>query len=70
MRTAWGRHLAKGWLKGMKSDIEIAQEATPIPIMDVAAGVGLDTEDVDLYGKYKAKIHLDVFDRLKDQPDG
>ena len=54
----------------MKSDIEIAQEATPIPILDVAAGVGLDMDDVDLYGKYKAKIHLDVFDRLEDQPDG
>ncbi len=54
----------------MKSDIEIAQEATPIPVIDVAAGIGLTADDLDLYGKYKAKIHLDVFDRLKDQPDG
>jgi formate--tetrahydrofolate ligase len=54
----------------MKSDIEIAQEASPIPIVDVAAGLGLDVDDLDLYGKYKAKIHLDVFDRLKAKPDG
>jgi len=54
----------------MKSDIEIAQEATPIPITEVAAGIGLDLDDLDLYGKYKAKIHLDVFERLRDKPDG
>ena len=54
----------------MKSDIEIAQEASPIPIVDVAAGLGLSVDDLDLYGKYKAKIHLDVFDRMKDKPDG
>ncbi len=54
----------------MKSDIEIAQEASPIPIVDVAAGLGLTVDDLDLYGKYKAKIHLDVFDDLKDKPDG
>src|SRR5665647_1976954 len=54
----------------MKSDIEIAQEASPIPIVDVAAGLGLEVDDLDLYGKYKAKIHLDVFDRFKDKPDG
>jgi len=54
----------------MKSDIAIAQEASPIPIVDVAAGLGLEVDDLDLYGKYKAKIHLDVMDRLKDKPDG
>jgi formate--tetrahydrofolate ligase len=54
----------------MKSDIEIAQESSPIPIVDVAAGLGLAVDDLDLYGKYKAKIHLDVFDRYKDKPDG
>jgi formate--tetrahydrofolate ligase len=36
----------------------------------VAAGLGLAVDDLDLYGKYKAKIHLDVFDRYKDKPDG
>lgn len=54
----------------MKTDIEIAQEATPLPIVEVAAGLGLQEDDLDLYGKYKAKIHLDVFDRLKNKPDG
>ena len=54
----------------MKSDIEIAQEAKLLPIVDVAAEIGLGPDDLDLYGKYKAKIHFDVFDKLKDQPDG
>ena len=54
----------------MKSDIEIAQEATLIPVTEVAAGLGLELDDLDPYGKYKAKIHLDVLDRLKDRPYG
>jgi formate--tetrahydrofolate ligase len=54
----------------VKSDIQIAQEATLKPIIDVAADLGLGTDDLDLYGKYKAKIHLDVFDRVKDRPNG
>lgn len=54
----------------MKSDIEIAREATPIPITEVAAGLGLSPDDLDAFGKYKAKIHLDVLERLKDRPDG
>ena len=54
----------------MKSDIDIAQEASPVLIADVAAGLGLSLDDLDLYGKYKAKIHTDVFNRLKDKPDG
>lgn len=54
----------------MKSDIQIAQEATLKPIIDVAADLGLGADDLDLYGKYKAKIHLDVFDRVADRPDG
>ncbi len=54
----------------MKSDIEIARETTPIPIGEVAAGLGLSPDDIDTYGKYKAKIHLDVLERLKDRPDG
>jgi formate--tetrahydrofolate ligase len=54
----------------MKSDIEIAQEATLIPVTEVAAGLGLESDDIDPFGKYKAKIHLNVLDRLKDRPDG
>ena len=54
----------------MKSDIEIAREAKMVPVTEIAAGLGLTPDDLDSYGKYKAKIHLDVFDRLKDRPDG
>ncbi|MCZ7662142.1 MAG: formate--tetrahydrofolate ligase [Thermoleophilia bacterium] len=54
----------------MKSDIQIAQEATLKPIIEVANDLGLSEDDLDLYGKYKAKIHLDVFDRLAGRPDG
>jgi formate--tetrahydrofolate ligase len=54
----------------MKSDIEIAREAKMVPVTEIAAGLGLGTDDIDPFGKYKAKIHLDVFDRLKDRPDG
>jgi methylenetetrahydrofolate dehydrogenase (NADP+)/methenyltetrahydrofolate cyclohydrolase/formyltetrahydrofolate synthetase len=52
------------------SDIDIAQEATMRPIVEVAAGVGLSQDELDLYGKYKAKVHLDVLDRLADRPNG
>src|SRR5919106_2838991 len=42
------------------SDIEIAQKATLRPITDVAAELGLGADDLDLYGRYKAKVALDV----------
>ena len=54
----------------MKSDLEIAQEATLEPIGKIAADMGLLEDEVELYGKYKAKISLDVLERLKDKPDG
>ena len=47
----------------MKSDLEIAQEATLQPIMSIAEDMGLLEDEVELYGKYKAKISLDVLDR-------
>ncbi|MFQ5811611.1 MAG: formate--tetrahydrofolate ligase [Anaerolineae bacterium] len=50
------------------SDIEIAQAANLRPIREVAEGVGLTEDDLDLYGKYKAKVHLDVLDKFKDRP--
>ena len=40
----------------MKTDIQIAQEATLKPITEIAAGLGLGEDDISLYGKYKAKI--------------
>jgi formate--tetrahydrofolate ligase len=45
------------------SDIEIAQSARPRPIVDVAKELGLEADEIDLYGKYKAKIGLDVAER-------
>ena len=52
------------------SDIEIAQEAKMRPIVQVAAELGLSEDDLDLYGKYKAKVHLDVIDKFRDRPLG
>jgi formate--tetrahydrofolate ligase len=54
----------------MKSDIEIAQEAKMLPIAEVARSLGLTEDDIDLYGKYKAKVSLDVWHRLADRPSG
>ena len=45
---------------GFKSDIEIAQEATPIHIREVAAKIGLTEDDIELYGKYKAKVDYNL----------
>jgi len=52
------------------SDIDIAQATELLPIVKVAAALGLGEDDLDLYGKHKAKIHLDVLDRLADRPLG
>ena len=52
----------------MKSSLEIAQEATLRPIMDVARDYGLEEDEVDLYGRYKAKVSLGAIERLKDAP--
>ncbi|WP_206811395.1 formate--tetrahydrofolate ligase [Paradesulfitobacterium ferrireducens] len=54
----------------MKTDIEIAQEAQMKPITEVAKLVGLSEDDIELYGKYKAKVSLDVWNRVKDKPNG
>jgi len=53
----------------MKSDVEIAQEAQMKAITTVAAELGLSEEEVELYGKYKAKVSLDAWDRLKERPN-
>jgi methylenetetrahydrofolate dehydrogenase (NADP+)/methenyltetrahydrofolate cyclohydrolase/formyltetrahydrofolate synthetase len=52
------------------SDIEIAQSAELRPITQIAAGLGLGEGDLDLYGRFKAKIHLDVLERIKAKPLG
>lgn len=54
----------------MKTDIQIAQEAELIPIGEVAKVVGLETDDLELYGKYKAKISDEGLKRLENKKDG
>ena len=54
----------------MLSDIEIAQGCQMRPITEVAAAAGLDAEDLELYGKYKAKLSADVWKKAADKPDG
>jgi formate--tetrahydrofolate ligase len=54
----------------MPSSLEIAQEAELRPIAEIAEDVNLEPDEYDLYGNYKAKVGLDVLERLKDVPDG
>jgi formate--tetrahydrofolate ligase len=54
----------------MKTDIQIAQEATMLPIKDVAASIGIKEDDLELYGKYKAKISDELINRTKKNTDG
>lgn len=54
----------------MKTDIEIAQEAVLEPIVDVAARIGIPADDLELYGRYKAKLSDDYIKRMEDRPDG
>jgi len=52
------------------SDLEIAQAAKLKPIIQIAQELGLEPDDLDFYGKYKAKVHLDVLQKFKDRPQG
>jgi len=64
----------KKWIrKGcalMKTDVQIAQEASMLPIKEVAATIGLGEDDLELYGKYKAKISMEKIKELEDKPNG
>lgn len=53
----------------MKTDIQIAQEAKMMPIKDVAAAYGIREDDLELYGKYKAKLTDELWEEVKDRPD-
>ncbi|MGA2509729.1 MAG: formate--tetrahydrofolate ligase [Candidatus Acidiferrales bacterium] len=63
-------HKLKNILARVPSDIDIAQAATPIPVNTIAAEAGILPDELELYGKYKAKVHLSLRDRLKDVPNG
>ena len=52
------------------SDIEIAQAAKMKPVVEIAQELGIPEDDLELYGKYKAKVSLDLYKRLADKPDG
>ena len=54
----------------MKTDIEIAQEAEMMPIKNVAEQLGITEDDIELYGKYKAKISNEYYEKIKDNEDG
>ena len=54
----------------MKSDIQIAQEAKMEPIVKIAEKLNLTEDDIELYGKYKCKISLDVLNKNKNKEDG
>lgn len=54
----------------MLSDIEIAQKAHMLPITEVAKKLGIGEEDIELYGRYKAKLSMNLIKRVQDKPDG
>ena len=54
----------------MLSDIQIAQQANMLPITEVAAKLNIQPEDLDLYGRYKAKLSMNLINSLKDRPNG
>jgi len=54
----------------MKTDVQIGQEAKMLHIAHIAEQIGITEDELELYGKHKAKVSLDVFERLKDKPDG
>jgi formyltetrahydrofolate synthetase len=63
-------HKLTNILARVPSDIEIAQAATPLPIDRIASEAGILPEELELYGKTKAKVHLSIRDRLKNSPNG
>ena len=54
----------------MKSGLEIAQEAVLLPIVEVAAEAGIADDELEPFGRYRAKVSLSILDRLRDRPDG
>ena len=61
---------AEGKANYMKTDIEIAREAQMLPIREVAAKLGMEEDDLELYGKYKAKVSNEYLKKIEDNPQG
>ena len=53
-----------------KSDIEIAQSTEMLPVVEIARSIGIEQDDIELYGKYKAKIDFNLYSALSERPDG
>ena len=54
----------------MLTDIEIATRAKLVPIAEIAKNLGITEEELEPYGRFKAKLNDELFERLKDKPDG
>jgi len=63
-------HKLSNLLNPVPGDLEIAQAAVPVPIARIAHEAGILPDELELYGKHKAKVHLSIRDRLKDSPNG
>src|ERR1700733_9489311 len=63
-------HKLSNLLNPVPNDLAIAQAATPMPIDRIAHEAGVLPDELELYGKNKAKVHLSIRDRLKDSPNG
>src|ERR1700721_942321 len=63
-------HKLENLLTNVPSDLEIAQAAVPLRIEQIASEAGILPDELELYGKTKAKVHLSIRDRLKDVPNG
>src|SRR5947207_9982738 len=63
-------HKLTNLLSRVPSDIEIAQAATPLPVSQIASEAGILPDELELYGKTKAKVHLSIRDRLKSVQNG
>ncbi|MCB0066316.1 MAG: formate--tetrahydrofolate ligase, partial [Caldilineaceae bacterium] len=63
-------HKLKDLKRPVPSDLDIAQAATPLPIGEIAEDAGILPEELELFGNTKAKVSLDVRERLKDRANG
>lgn len=70
MSTSWPGNPLKDIQSPPPADIEINQGVQPIPIKDLCQQVGVNDDEYELYGNHKAKLKLEILDRLKDQKDG
>ncbi|MCL5772884.1 MAG: formate--tetrahydrofolate ligase, partial [Firmicutes bacterium] len=56
--------------QAVPSDLEIAQKAKMLPVTEIAKNMGIEEDDLELYGRYKAKVNLELISKLKSKPNG